>query len=74
VIADRHAPLDLVDAPKVDSHGVEERQTRDESERPRRGERDAVAEVEESCCDGAEDDGEFELGDVVSLYDFRSEG
>jgi hypothetical protein len=52
--------------PQVDTHGVEEGQTGDESESPRGCERDGVAEVEQSCGDGAEDDGEFELGERVS--------
>jgi hypothetical protein len=70
VIADRNTPLDLVDAPQVNSHRIEQCQTGDESESPSRSERDAVAEVEERRCDGAEDDGEFELEDVVSLWEF----
>jgi hypothetical protein len=66
MIADSNASLDLVDTPQVDTHGVEEGQTGDESESPRGCERDGVAEVEQSCGDGAEDDGEFELGERVS--------
>jgi hypothetical protein len=69
VIADRNTSLDLVDAPQVNSHRIKQSQTSDESERPSRSERDAVAEVEERGCDGAEDDGEFELEDAVSLCD-----
>jgi hypothetical protein len=71
VIADRNTPLDLVNAPQVDSHGIEKGETSDESESPGRSERDAVAEVEECCCDGAEDDGEFELEVAVSLCSLK---
>jgi hypothetical protein len=63
VVADSNAPLDLVDTPQVDAHGVEQSQTGDESESPRGRERDGVAEVEQSGGDRAEDDGEFELGE-----------
>jgi hypothetical protein len=66
VVANSHAPLDLVDTPQVDTHGVEQSQTSDESESPSGRERDGVAEVEQSGGDGAEDDGEFELGEHVS--------
>jgi hypothetical protein len=68
VIADRHTPLDLVDAPQVDSHRIEKGETSDESESPGRSERDAVAEVEESRCDGAENDGEFELEEALLIF------
>jgi hypothetical protein len=63
VVTDSNAPLDLVDTPQVDAHGVEQSQTGDESESPRGRERDGVAEVEQSGGDRAEDDGEFELGE-----------
>jgi hypothetical protein len=63
VVAHSNTPLDLVNAPQVDAHGVEQSQTRDESESPRGRERDGVAEVEQSGGDGAENDGEFELGE-----------
>jgi hypothetical protein len=66
VVADSNTPLDLVNTPQVDTHGVEQSQTGDESERPRGRERDGVAEVEQSGGDGAKDDGEFELGEDVS--------
>jgi hypothetical protein len=69
VVANSNAPLDLVDAPQVDAHGVEQSQAGDESERPRGRERDGVAKVEQSGGDGAEDDGEFELGRYVSWCD-----
>jgi hypothetical protein len=71
VVANSNTPLDLVNTPQVDAHGVEQSQTRDESERPRGRERDGVAEVEQSGGNGAEDDGEFELGEHVSWCVFE---
>jgi hypothetical protein len=67
VIADRNTPLDLVNTPQVNSHRIKKGETSDKSESPGRSEGDAVAEVEEGCGDGAEDDGEFELEVAVSL-------
>ena len=68
VIADSHTPLDLVDTPEVDAHGIEQRQARNKGERPRRCERDGVTEVEQGSCDGSKDDREFELeGESVNV-------
>ena len=61
VVADSHASLDLVDAPQVNSHRVEQCQARNEGECPGRCQRDGVTKVEQGSCDGSKDDGEFEL-------------
>lgn len=53
VIADSDTSLDLVNAPQVDAHRVEQSQARNKSECPCRSERDGVAEVEQSGGDGA---------------------
>lgn len=61
VIANGFALLDAVDAPYVDGHGVEEGEFGNDGESGGRRDGYCVAEVEQRGCDGAEDDGEFEL-------------
>lgn len=59
----RHsAPLlDIVHAPQVQRHAVEQGEQGDNGESPRRCKGDVVAKVEQRGGDGAENDGEFEL-------------
>ena len=49
-------------SPQVDTHTIEERCASNNGKGPRRDERDVVAKVEESDCDGAKEDGKFEPG------------
>lgn len=62
MIVDRFPLFDSINTPQEDSHAVEECDDSHHGKCNRRGEGDAVAEIEECCSDGAEDDGEFELG------------
>ena len=67
VVIDSSPLLDVGHAPDVDAHAVEEGNDCDNRERPSGGHGDAVAEVEERCGDGAQDDGEFELEHVSDV-------
>ena len=66
VVADSLSLVDSIHAPEEDGHAVEEGHDGDDGEGDGGAHGDVVAEVEEGCCNGTEDDGEFEL-DVVSV-------
>lgn len=59
--------VDPIHSPKEDGHAVEERHDGNDGESNGGAHGDVIAEVEERCCDGPEDDGEFELGIRVSV-------
>lgn len=56
VIGDCVPVSDLIDAPQIESHAIEESETANDGEGPGGGERNSVAKVEKSGCDRAQDD------------------
>ena len=67
MIIDRPPLLQIRHPPQIDAHAVEQRDDGDNRECPGGSQRDVVAEIQERGGDRAEDDGEFELEDPVSI-------
>jgi hypothetical protein len=63
MIRDRPPLANFLNTPEIQTRTVTQRQTRNDSERPRGREAQAVAEVEQRGGDGAEEDAEFEPGE-----------
>ena len=61
MITDSPLLLYLVNTPKIDTHAVQQSDEGNDSKGPRRSHCYVVAKVEQSGCDGAKNDGEFEL-------------
>lgn len=61
MVIDSFSLLYPINAPEEDAHAVEECDESGDCEGDGGSHGDAVTEVEERCCDGPEDDGEFEL-------------